>query len=92
MVAKRDKAKDESAVAQIEALAKVPGALQIITVEEAKKGDPDPKAVAHWVCHDVVEIEGPDDRGRYTAHSAEGDWTYGYPADLLARLTEAGRS
>lgn len=44
----------------------------------------------HFVIHDVARIEGPDKRGRYKVHSAEGDWCQGQPQALYARLTEAG--
>ena|SRR3990172_9697400 len=44
---------------------------------------------AHFVCHDVVRLEGPDAKGRYRAWTAEGDYTYGYPEALLVRLTQA---
>ena len=48
-------------------------------------GDP-----RHFVVHDVVAIDGPDDRGRYTARSAEDeDWCMGYADALVARLREA---
>lgn len=44
-----------------------------------------------FVIHDVTDITGPDERGRYTAHTAEGDMTQGLPGPLLARLQEANR-
>jgi hypothetical protein len=86
----------ELAIAQLEALARVPGALRIITNQPDPAGtgqdDVDP---AHWIMHDVVRLEGPNHRGQYTAHSLEGDWCQGQPEALLARLqqwrTEQGR-
>lgn len=44
---------------------------------------------AHFVCLDVVRLDGPDDKGRYTALAADGSYCQGYPANLLAKLTEA---
>jgi hypothetical protein len=41
--------------------------------------------------HDVVRIEGPDPKGRYSAHTREGDFCLGKPIDLLSRLTEHNR-
>jgi hypothetical protein len=81
---------DDTTVAELEALAAIPGALKIITAEPMVEDDPDADLTSpsSFVCHDVVEIEGPDARGRYIAHSAEGDWTTGYPAALLARLRQ----
>lgn len=95
------------ALAQLRALAKVRGALRIVTAEirpdlrvsakdraaGLKKGLDDDllKRVDTFVLHDVVGLDGPDERGRLRARSAEGDWTLGYPADLLARLTEHQR-
>jgi hypothetical protein len=46
------------------------------------------RRVSTFVLHDVVEITGPDERGRYRARTAEGDWTEGHPAALLRRLQE----
>jgi hypothetical protein len=43
----------------------------------------------HFVCHDVVALEGPDAKGRYRSVTAEGDYTIGYPEALLVRLTQA---
>jgi hypothetical protein len=78
------------AVRELKALTKVPGALKVITAETAASAYLVAEgAVAHFVCHDVVRIEGPDDRGRYTAHTAEGDTCTGYPAALLRRLRQA---
>lgn len=101
---------DEMAIAQLTALAGVPGALRIITSEilprlrvdrkdarspihpEQLQADPDIlKRVSSHVCHDVVKVSGPDERGLMRADSAEGDVTIGRPAALLARLTEASR-
>lgn len=44
---------------------------------------------AHFVCLDVVRIEGPDAKGRYSAFAEDGSFTMGYPANLLSKLTEA---
>jgi hypothetical protein len=44
----------------------------------------------HFVVNDVVSIEGPDGKGRYTAFTNEGDRCIGYRPALLARLREAG--
>jgi len=46
------------------------------------------KKPSTFVIHPVVAIEGPDAKGRVTARSAEGDATYGYPANVLKRLQE----
>lgn len=82
---------NDLAIQQLQALLTVPGALKIITSEQAGNDLPltDPRA---FVCHDVTHFEGPDDKGRVKAHTAEGDWCLGYPADLLPRLQEAGRA
>lgn len=93
----------ELAIAQLEALATVPGALRVITAEvqpalrETKRdprsparADVDLTRPASFVCHDVVAVQGPDARGRYRAVTAEGDFCEGQPAALLRRLTEAG--
>ena len=81
-----------------------PGALRIITAECVSKACTgavtgsaghdeslfkvkDPR---HFVIHDVVRLEGPNHRGQFKAHSAEGDWCEGQPEALLARLLEAG--
>lgn len=56
-----------------------PGALRIITSVLDPNGRP--------VLHNVVDIE-PSSHGQLVATSAEGDWTSGYPEELLARLTE----
>jgi hypothetical protein len=78
---------------QLEALAKVEGALVIITAEKARNGHADPRHPRHWVLHDVVEVQDhPSKPGVVVAVSAEGDATWGYPAQVLARLTEAGRA
>lgn len=94
----------ELARAQLKALARVPGALKVITSEirpELRHDRTDPRSPLHpkhdeslllspatMVCHDVTKLEGPDDRGRMVAHTAEGDWTSGLPAALLRRLQE----
>lgn len=45
----------------------------------------------HFVIHDVVSIEGPDEAtGLVRARTEEGDVCIGYPADVLARLQQAG--
>ncbi len=41
-----------------------------------------------FVLHDVVRLEGPNERGRYRAYSAEGDWAEGDVEALLKRLQE----
>lgn len=92
---------NRAALTELRKLLKEHGALQIITNEveprlrvhsrdprsEAKDGVDltDPRT---FVCHAVVELEGPDDQGCYRAVSAEGDWTLGYPSSLLARLQQ----
>lgn len=43
----------------------------------------------HNELQQVVRIEGPDDKGRIKAFSAEGSYCEGYPVDVLARLQEA---
>lgn len=94
----------ELALAQLRALAGVPGSLKVITAEihpdyRADKRDPrsglHPKhdeslllSPATMVCHDVTALEGPDERGRMIARTAEGDWCEGRPAALLKRLQE----
>jgi hypothetical protein len=89
------------AVQQLQALVEVPGALQIITNEHAHANGKNPSPEdceraeatldqpAHFVCHDVVEIEDAGG-GLYRAKTAEGDWTVGKPSDLLRRLQQAG--
>jgi hypothetical protein len=85
---------EDSSLAQLDALVKVPGALQIITAEHDHQGDcstsqyslEDPK---HFVCHDVASIEVLEN-GLVKASSAEGDWTVGSSADVLKRLQQAG--
>lgn len=42
----------------------------------------------HYVIHDVVRLEGPNEQGRCRALTAEGDWCAGRPAALLKRLQE----
>jgi hypothetical protein len=81
---------DDTTVAELDALVKIPGALKIITSEVKAKlpKNADLTLPSSFVCHDVVELAGPDDRGRYVAYSAEGDWTMGYPTALLSRLRQ----
>jgi len=43
----------------------------------------------HFVIHDIVSLEGPNDKGTMVAHTAEGDWCMGLPNALLRRLREA---
>jgi len=83
-------AEDDAAVAELHELAKTPGALKIITnqVNPEAGENPDPYKIASFIWHDVVQVVGPDDKGRCTAFSAEGDWTAGYPSALLARLQQ----
>lgn len=94
----------ELAVAQLKALAKVPGSLKVITamVRPDLRADADdprsPLAPKHdpellkrpetMVLHDVVKIEGPDEHGHVTAHTAEGDYTQGQAVAVLKRLQE----
>jgi len=82
------------AVQQLEALVAIPGALQVITNEHAHSGDcssadTTPDLPAHFVCHNVTEIEDAGG-GLFRAKTAEGDWTIGNPEDLLRRLQQAG--
>jgi hypothetical protein len=92
---------EDTTVAELKALIQIPGALKIITNEvqpELRQDRQDPRSAPAddvdlrdpqaFVCHNVVELEGPDDRGRYRARSAEGDWTVGYPEQLLSRLRQ----
>ena len=90
---------NETALEILKVLVDKGGHLKIVTSERSnvpdeelapRNGNPlaDPRA---WVIHDVVKLEGPDDRGRMVAYSAEGDATIGYPAALLKRLTEGAR-
>ncbi|KKN26267.1 hypothetical protein LCGC14_0876420 [marine sediment metagenome] len=77
------------------------GALRIITNECASKscnasghneGRYNLRDPRHFVIHDVVRLEGPNHRGQFKAHSAEGDWCQGQPEALLPRLLEAGKA
>ena len=43
---------------------------------------------SYFIQHDVTKIEGVRGRGVIKAYSEEGDHCSGYPAALLARLTE----
>ncbi|KKM82273.1 hypothetical protein LCGC14_1321220 [marine sediment metagenome] len=91
----------DATVKSLKALAQEPGALRIITNECASKSCnasghneslfklTDPR---HFVIHDVVRLEGPNHRGQFKAHSAEGDWCQGQPEALLPRLLEAGKA
>jgi len=81
---------DDTAVAELEALLAIPGALKIITNEPNPDApdNADLRLPSSFVCHDVTGITGPDERGRYLASSAEGDWTLGYPSALLSRLRQ----
>ncbi len=44
----------------------------------------------HFVIHAVTHLEDTPE-GLVAAHTADGDWCLGYPADLLRRLTEWNR-
>jgi hypothetical protein len=92
---------NRAALTDLRKLLKQPGHLKIITNEvrpSLRVAQKDPRSPAKdgvdlttpasFVCHDVVDLEGPDDKGRYLARSAEGDWTLGYPTALLARLQQ----
>jgi hypothetical protein len=88
-------------VQQLEALVQIPGALKVITNEHAHANGlaPYPEDCvtagipldqpAHFVCHNVTEIEDVGG-GLYRAKTSEGDWTVGKPEDLLRRLQQAG--
>lgn len=94
----------EQAITELEALAKVPGALKIITSEvhpDYREDKKDPKSPpkdgvdvgrpAVFVQHDVVKIEpkpGPNPGGQLRAWSDEGDYCEGQPEALLTRLRE----
>lgn len=92
----------EQAIEQLKKLVKRRGALRIITAEvrpELRVDADDPRSPARegvdlrrpatFVIHDVVAVQGPTERGRYIAVTAEGDRCEGQPEALLARLTEA---
>jgi hypothetical protein len=92
---------NRSALLALRKLLREHGALKIITSEvrpslrqNAKdpsspaKDDTDLSTPRAYVCHAVVDLEGPDEKGRYRARSAEGDWTVGYPPALLVRLQQ----
>ena len=96
---------DDLAFDQLKALAAVPGALKVITSEvqpalredkkdarSAAKPDVDLRQVSTFVLHDVTHLDGPNERGLVTAHTAEGDYLQGHPAAVLARLTEHQRA
>lgn len=42
----------------------------------------------HFVVQPVVRLEGPDERGRMTAYTANGDYCTGRPAAVLSRLRQ----
>lgn len=42
----------------------------------------------HFEASPVVDLRGPDAKGRYKAVAEDGSFTIGYPAALLKRLTE----
>ena len=84
---------EDIALTQLDALSKIPGALQIITAEHDHQGDcstsqyelSDP---LHFVCHNVITVEVLEN-GLVKATSAEGDWTVGNSSDVLKRLQQA---
>lgn len=80
----------QAALAELRALAKIKGRLKIITNERAdKRATADLSKPSSFVLHDVVRVEpSPSKAGTYQAFSAEGDWTWGYPAALVRRLSE----
>jgi len=92
------------AIRTLQELLRKPGTLRIITAECASgacTGGPagsrghderlfKPTDPRHFIIHDVVRLEGPNHRGQFRAHSAEGDWCAAQPEVLLARLLEAG--
>lgn len=85
---------EDSSVQQLQALAAIPGALRVITNEHAHQGECDTSEFSledpkHFVIHDVTQVE-ESGGGLWQARTAEGDWTVGYPADLLRRLQQAG--
>ena len=86
---------DETTVKMLKFLLKEKG-LRVVTDErsdvperelEARAGNPlaDPRA---YVLHEVVRLDGPDAAGRYTAWTAEGDRSVGFPRGLLRALTK----
>lgn len=81
----------EQAAAELAALAKVKGALKIITSAPAptnlRAGLPT-SSPHYFVQHDVVRIVPIEQRGTLRAYSAEGDWCEAQPAVLLTRLRE----
>jgi hypothetical protein len=92
---------DKVAMQELEALAKVPGALRIITSEvrpefredkkdarSAAKADAVLTDPATFVLKDVERIEVIEHRGTVRAYSKDGDWTEGRPAAVLKRLRE----
>jgi hypothetical protein len=92
---------DKVAMQELEALAKVPGALRIITSEvrpefredrkdarSAAKADAVLTDPATFVLKDVERIEVIAHRGTVRAYSKDGDWTEGRPAAVLKRLRE----
>lgn len=91
---------ESTAVDQLNALVQIPGALKVITNEHdhANGLHPTPEDCAavettldqpaHFVCHDVITVEDTGG-GLYRALTDEGDWTVGYPDDLLKRLQQA---
>ena len=94
----------KQAIWTLEELVKKPGALRIITAEcvpgKCTGGPTNPaghdealfkvKDPRHFIIHDVVSLDGPNHRGQFKAHTAEGDWCEGQPEALIARLLEAG--
>jgi hypothetical protein len=63
------------------------------TYEETEVEEPiSLKDPAHFVHQDVIKIEKYNDEGVYKAISKDGSSTFGYPADLLARLQEHSRA
>lgn len=95
------------ALAQLEALVAVPGALKIITGQirpELRLSETDPRSPIRpelaaadpdiltrrrvYIWHDAARLERDAERGRVRVYSAEGDFTEGRPAAVLARLTE----
>lgn len=82
-----------SAMDQLKALANVPGALKVITINPDPKAPPvGPQHPHFFVAHDVVKIEGPDHNGNLWAHTKEGDFCKGNALALIERLTQHGRA